>query len=177
MGEDLRAPFGSAVQLAVQLRRFCRQIEGDLWRLGTDLRDLFRPGGGRSRLTWRRLDVLLDALPGDGLYKTAVLNEFSDDELAEMAAKPREGHSSWNHLELLVAELIDRVGLVAYGLRVWEKPPEPYRRPGVVPHRRRKVDPEARARLRAIAEEHARIHGYEIETPLDVVPDVPPDPA
>lgn len=116
--------------------------------------------------------MLLDALPGDGRYKTALRDDsFSDDELAELAARPREGHGSWSHLELLVAELIDRVGLVAYGLRVWEKPPERLPRPGVVPVGRRRIDPVAKARLRAIAQEHADLHGYTLDDPAAVTAD------
>lgn len=134
--------------LAGQLDRYCHQIEGDLWTGGTDLRDLFRPGGGASRLTWRRLNVLLDALPGDGLYKTAVRDSFDDEELVEMSRQARQGHGRWTHTDLLLADIIDRLGHLGYALRVYEKPPPPYSRPGVVG--RRKLSTAGRAYLQAL---------------------------
>jgi hypothetical protein len=150
--------------LAQQLDRYCRQIEGDLAALGVDLRDLFRPHGGASRLTFRRLDVLLDALPGEGLYKTAVRDDLDEDVLREIAERPRAGHGRWSHTDLLLADIIDRLGHLGYGLKVYEQVPEPYARPGVFKRRHRR-DPRVLAQLRAIAEEHARLHGYDVDNP------------
>lgn len=113
-------------------------------------------------MTWRRLRSLLDALPGDGVYKTAVRDDIDDETLAELAGKPRAGHGRWSHTDLLLADAIDRLGVICYALRAYEKPPEPYRRPGTVPRGRRKADPTTLATIRAIAEEHARLHGYDL---------------
>lgn len=40
-------------------------VEASLAYQGIDLRDLYMPGGGISRMTWRRLHVLIRALPYD----------------------------------------------------------------------------------------------------------------
>ncbi|MGI5247768.1 hypothetical protein [Dactylosporangium sp. CA-139066] len=118
-----------------------------------------------SRLTPRRLDVLLDALPGDSLYKTAVRDAISDDDLAELAATPPKGHGRWSHTDLLLAEVVDRLGVVAWALHAYEKPPEPYHRPGIVRRRRGRSNPAIKAQIEAIAREHAELHGYSLDNP------------
>lgn len=135
-----------------------------MWAKDTDLRDLFRRNGGASRLTWRRLGVILEGLPGESLYKTALANSLGDETLAEMAKSPAEGHGRWSHNDLLLAYIIDMLGLIAYGLHVFEKPPQPYRRPGILPKVRRR-DPAITAAIRAIALEHAQLHGYDLDDP------------
>jgi hypothetical protein len=118
---------------------------------GIDLRDLFRPGGGTSHLTWRRLDVLLDALPGDGAYKTALRDSLDDDELAELSTRPRDGYGRWSHTDLLLADVIDRLGHLGYALRAYSKVPAPYSRPGV---RRRKLSRKGLAYLQSLVDNH-----------------------
>ncbi len=81
-----------------------------------------------------------------------------------MAARPREGHGRWSHLELLVSDLIDLTGILCYAMGAFKERPEPVRRPGIAPRRRRKADPQTLATIRAIAEEHARLHGYDLPT-------------
>lgn len=126
------------------------------------MRDLFRRNGGRSRLTWRRLAVLLEALPGDGCYKTAVRDDIDDETLAELAQQPRKGHGRLSRTDLLLLDLIDLTGILCYAMRAFDKPPEPRARPGIVKRGRRKADPATLATIRAIAEEHARLHGYDL---------------
>jgi hypothetical protein len=49
------------------------EIEQDLQRYyRIDYRDRWRPGGGRSGLTYRRLLVLLDGLPPESAFRAAV---------------------------------------------------------------------------------------------------------
>lgn len=115
-------------------------------------------------MTWRQLDVILDGLPGDSLYKTALMNSFGDEKLAEMAGESPSGHGRWSHTDLLLAHLIDLVGVFAYGKGVFEKAPEPYRRPGILP-RRRKRNPAITAEIERIAREHAELHGYSLDDP------------
>jgi hypothetical protein len=60
-------------------------VEADLaMSAGVDLRDLRRPGGGPSRLTLRRLLVLVRGLPPDSLTWLLV---GEDNEKAEREAK------------------------------------------------------------------------------------------
>jgi hypothetical protein len=167
LGETVRPPFGDVPHLVDQLTRFCREIEGDFWERGDDLRDLFRPGGGASRLTWRAFSVRLDALPGDSLYKTAVRDSLTVWELADLV-KQRRAEKRWSgfgrmsNTDLLLARLVDLFGIVASGHQL-ASPPDPYPVPGVVP--RGMHDPRVKAALRAIAEEHAALHGYELSAP------------
>lgn len=106
--------------------------------------------------------MLLDALPGDSSYKTALMNSYGDEALAEMSQLAPEGHGRWSHTDLLLAHLIDLVGVFAYGKGVFERAPEPYRRPGILP-RRRKRNPAITAEIERIAREHADLHGYSID--------------
>ncbi|HAF73299.1 MAG TPA: hypothetical protein DCL06_11290 [Corynebacterium variabile] len=51
------------------------EIERDLQRFyRIDYRDRWRPGGGTSQLTYRRLLVLLDGLPAESEFRAAVLD-------------------------------------------------------------------------------------------------------
>lgn len=61
-------------------------MEADLAFRGHDLRDLYRPGGGSSRLTLRRLNVLVRHLPTESHSAVA------------------EGGDGYSTLELLVME-------------------------------------------------------------------------
>jgi hypothetical protein len=81
-----------------------------------------------------------------------------------MAKQAPDEHGRWSHTDLLLAYMIDLLGLVAYGLHVFEKPPEPYRRPGIMPKTRRR-DPAITAAIEAIAREHAELHGYSLDEP------------
>jgi hypothetical protein len=136
-------------------------VEADLQRYcRVDLRDLWRPGGGASRLTYRRLAVLIDhALPGESATKTAMRDALGDEVLAKLSKVPSEGHGRWSHAELLLARVIDLLGVVASGMQLKEAPP-PYPRPGVAAQKRRALSPEGHAYLMKIRREHERLHGY-----------------
>lgn len=48
-------------------------MEGDFaLHYHTDYRDVYRPGGGPSRLTLRRLSLLVERLPPESAFKSAV---------------------------------------------------------------------------------------------------------
>ena len=104
---------------------------------GTDLRDLWRPGGGASRLTWRRLRVLVDGLPADSLTWSAVRDAMTDDELVGLSEKEQAGHGRWSRTELLLAAVHDQLAdMRAEAPHVAGAPgdpkyPQPYPRPGV----------------------------------------------
>ncbi len=144
-----------ADELASDLVTYCR---------GQDLRDLWLPQHGPSRLTWRRLGVLYDGLPGDSLTKTAQANDLGDAKLAELAKRQTDGHGRWSHTDMLLADLIDAVNLSTYILRLANtdpkraksvQPPEPVHRPGLVRKRgrgRATLTAEARALLAYMAE-------------------------
>ncbi|MEO3856238.1 hypothetical protein [Acrocarpospora sp. B8E8] len=127
-----------------------------------DLRDLFKPGGGPSRLTWRLLGVLIRNLPMESATKTAMRNSMSGTELeaAGKAADPSEGQ--WSQEEMLLARVHDAIRHLEWALiRVnggKGKPPEPMPRPGVQPKGRKPklTARQAEARAQAIFD---RING------------------
>lgn len=155
-------------RLAAAVGDYSRQIEADLAFRGVDLRDLWRPGGGSSKLTYRRLGVLLDGLPGHSAYKTAVRDSIPDEELAAMAKKPRDKHGPWSHTDLLVVSLVDEVRLLRRDLIAVNGGKlsgefEPTPRPGVPrTSKRRALSAEGHAYLMKIRLEHERAHGYGI---------------
>lgn len=127
------------------------------------MRDLYRPRGGRSRLTWRKLDALIEWLPGESATKTAIRDALGDDKLAELAAQPRDGHGRWTHEALQLAAIQDGVNHLTWlTLRLQRPesritPPEPVRRPGVAGKRRHKATPEQRAYLQYLREHRGQL--------------------
>lgn len=118
----------------------------------TDLRDLFRPGGGESRLTWRLLGNLIRHLPPESATKTALRNRMTDAEIKQASKQADPSQGQWSHQEMLIASLVDavrwliHVTVVANGGKKSSKPPEPVPRPGVKPKgRRRQLTPEQTA--------------------------------
>lgn len=170
MGAPPRAVPGGITRLQSLLEAYPRQIEFDLRRYcGVDLRDLWRPRGGTSRLTYRLLGVLIDGLPGESLTKTAIRDQVPDDQLAKWAEQPRTGHGPWSHADLLIAALIDRVELLRRDTITLHgaKPPgefQPVRRPGMPSQRKRALTPEGLSYLRRLREAHAQQHGYHPDT-------------
>ncbi len=142
------------------LDRWADKLESDLVAHcnGQDLRDLWAPGHGSSRLTWRRLGVLYDGLPGHSLTKTAESNELGEQKLAELAKRPRQGFGPMSGTDMILADLIDDVRHNTYVLQLINtdrnkrsqlKRPEPYPRPGVSRRKSlgnpfREATPEAR---------------------------------
>jgi hypothetical protein len=119
-------------------------------------------------LTYRLLGVLLAQLPGESAYKTALRDAIPDDELADLVGKPENGHGPWSRLALLVADEIDELRHAAprhcQGARRRVEG-----RLRAVPESRGDGDAPAPTQPargvdhRAIAEEHARLHGYWVE--------------
>lgn len=133
-------------------------VEADLQRYyRTDLRDVWRPSGGLSGLTWRRLRVLIDALPGESATKTETRDELSDAELADMS-KAAKGHGPWSRAEYLLAQVVDLLGWEIYAQYHSQggtpKAPEPLRRPGVVGKNVRPLNDAARAYLQRLRDNH-----------------------
>ncbi|GGK61192.1 hypothetical protein Sme01_02830 [Sphaerisporangium melleum] len=130
-----------------------------------DLRDLWRPSGGQSRLTWRLLGSLIRHLPPESATKTAIRNAMPEGDLrqASQAADPSTGQ--WSQTEMLLAQLIDAVRYLRYTMLRLEvgskagKPPELVPRPGVSPKtpRKRQLTQQQRELL------FHRIHGGHID--------------
>lgn len=143
------------------IAEYPRQLEYDLRaHCGVRLKDLWRDGGD---LTYREVSVLFDGLPGECLTKTAIRDNLTDEQLADMAKQPRTGHGPWSHLELLTAAQIDvlrsllYVTVVAKGGKADQ--PEPWPRPGVAAKKRRQIGAGQLAHLRRLAAEHEERYG------------------
>lgn len=106
------------------------------------MRDLWRPGGGRSALTWRLLGNLIRHLPPESAVKTELRNAMSDAEIKRLAEEADPSQGQWSHAEMLIASLIDAVRANTYVLQRVNggkgKAPEPVPRPGVPSKKRRK---------------------------------------
>jgi hypothetical protein len=149
-GQDIEG----VLSMAAFVDAHAAAVEADLLRYyRTDLRDLWRPGGGESKLTWRRLRVLIDALPGESATKTATRDELSDAELVELS-KQVKAHGAWSHSEYLLAQIADLLSWVIFAEYHSQggkpKPPEPLSRPGVVGKKSRALSDEGREYLRKL---------------------------
>lgn len=103
---------------------------------------MFRPGGGASRLTWRRFGGLLKYLPPESATMTALRNAYPES-VNEDGPDPAEGR--WSQLEMLVATCADELRNLRYvytsanaGKGKKPTPPDPIPRPGVDRNKRRK---------------------------------------
>ena len=86
-----------------------------------------------SRLTPRRLRVLVDGLPPESMTKTAIRDTLTSEDF-ENAPAPL-GWGAWSRTDELLAVLADRVSWLIHATYAVNngKPdePEPIRRPGV----------------------------------------------
>ncbi|MFI6510138.1 hypothetical protein ACIBCT_21240 [Streptosporangium sp. NPDC050855] len=127
-------------------------IEADLWMHchRTDLRDLWRPGGGEAKLTWRLVANLIRHLPPESATKTAMRNKMSDAEIKQATKGGDPSQGQWSQLEMLTASLIDSVRWLVHITAAANgskksKAPDPVPRPGVKPKgktARRQLTPE-----------------------------------
>lgn len=99
----------------------------------------------RGEMSWRRLRVLIQHLPSESSTWTALRNELSPAELAAQAEKGEPEKGRWSQQEQLLAAVYDRLSQIQYVLTCvntekkskWPDPPEPMRRPGAGPKKKR----------------------------------------
>lgn len=111
---------------------------------------MFRPGGGDSRLTWRRFNGLLRHLPPESATMTALRNA-NPDSVGEDGPDPAEGR--WSQVEILLASAVDELRYLRHDYqsantgkgRRRPKEPEPIRRPGLDRKRRKPRFSDAQA--------------------------------
>lgn len=118
---------------------------------------MWRPGGGPSKLTWRRIQILVDHLPPESACKTAGREEMDPADLAALPAP--SGHGPWSQVEMRLADLYDQLSWLIYATYHAQggkpKRPKPYPRPGVADDRRkRRVTPEGVAYLQRLRQRH-----------------------
>lgn len=97
-----------------------------------------------GKRSWRWLRVFIEHLPPESHTMTALRNELTPLQLAEHADKGEPEKARWSQLEQLIASNVDATRRVEWAL--WsvntEKnkrsdPPEPMRRPGAEPRKRK----------------------------------------
>ncbi|WP_210637228.1 DUF5361 domain-containing protein [Streptomyces sp. GESEQ-13] len=96
-------------------------------------------------MSWRRLRVLIQHLPPESATWTALRNAADPAELAAQAEKGEPEKGRWSQTEQLLALVADRVARLEWVLLCvnTEKkskrpdPPEPIRRPGVAPRKKK----------------------------------------
>lgn len=123
---------------------------------------MWRARGGRSRLTWRRLGVLIDGLPPESRTKTAIRDAHGAVALAQQAKDSGGGDDGWgsySNSDMHIAALIDEIRWLRHAVYHAQgakpKRPKQYPRPGVMPERIRKLNPEAHAYLARLREQRA----------------------
>jgi hypothetical protein len=129
---------GGIARLAALIEQHGEAVEADLAFRGIDLRDLWR-----GDLTWRRLAVLVAALPPESATKAAARDALSPAQLA--ALPTRSGHGPWSHTELLLAAIVDRLSMLLWqnGGKASAPRPEPIPRPGVESNHQRTLSTAA----------------------------------
>jgi hypothetical protein len=143
--------------------QFAEEIEADLQRYyGLDFVDLFVKG---SRLTWRKLLILVHHLPPESAVNTAIRNQTPDSIMARNGSKLDPAMSSWSALESLIALLIDEVRQQTWAyiqMRSDKRIPRPASvpRPGLSARRERAIPLEVAQRmdprLRGLSDEEAQ---------------------
>jgi hypothetical protein len=80
-------------------------------------------------MSWRRFQVVLNHLPIESAYKTAVRDAT---DLSSLPEPDPDRHGPWSHEAMLLAGIFDRVGQLAWMQTDGKNPPPPpYPRPGV----------------------------------------------
>ncbi len=169
---------GKIAGLLQFLARHARAVEADFLHHynGLDLRDLWRPNHGPSRLTFRRVDDLIDRLPVESVTKTETRDQLTPAEFAALAAGQRPGHGQWSHTDYLIAALADRLDRLYHaeyrsqGARTQEFPPLP--RPGLdAPAATKAADPAAIAQIERMRAEHRARQEAARQAAQQVVPE------
>jgi hypothetical protein len=147
------------------IAQYAPQIEADLaYHYHQDLRDLWRPNGGATRLTWRRVGVLIERLPPESALKTAIRDAQGAVTLARQAASEDgdsdTGFGPYSNTDMHIAALIDEIRWLRHAIYHAQgakpKKPHQYPRPGVMPVKTRKISTAGRTHLAELRAERAR---------------------
>ncbi len=128
---------------------------------------MHRPGGGASRLTWRRLINLMERLAPESAFKTAIRDDIGAEELAEQANRPAVDDGgptrlgAYSQTDMHLAVLIDELRWLRYAVYHSQggKPHKPtaYPRPGVAPVKARRLTGGQRDYMEALRAGRTRI--------------------
>jgi len=93
-----------------------------------------------GRLSFRRLKIILDHLPPESAFRTAIRDRTPPEQLVAAGeveeGEQAAGHGPWSQTDHLLALLFDQIGELTYVTRALKgdkkaKPPKPLPRPGV----------------------------------------------
>lgn len=109
-------------------------------------------------MSWRRLRVVLDNLPVESAFVTAIRESMTAEDWQRL--DKRSGGAvrfgPWSQTEMLLAEVCDRLGQLAWMQSDGSTPPpDPYPRPGVDLTNVHSINSDAEAYLREVE----RLHG------------------
>lgn len=113
---------GKRLALLPLIRRHEAEVEADLQRFHqTDYRDRFRPAGGASQLTVRRLLVLVESLPAEAAFHAAREDRAAAsltanavmDVWESLTGKKHPGRASTSQRRAQAAEKVERARIIA----------------------------------------------------------------
>lgn len=124
-------------------------------------------------MTWRKLGVLIDWLPGESATKTAIRDSLTDDEISQLADRDVKGHGPWSRETFRLAALEDAINrltavtiYLAGDRKGQPRMPDPVRRPGLTgkaAKRKPVLTDEGRAYLKYLRENHGALPpGYQM---------------
>lgn len=123
---------------------------------GLDLLDIFT-----GKLSFRRLRIVLDNLPPESAFRTALRDSMSPEDLAAASAEAdvadSVSHGPWSLSDQLLASVADSLAVLVWAKgdeKKRGKPPKPIPRPGV-DSGRRTVKPHVVEKLQGIRARHA----------------------
>lgn len=127
------------------MERYWPALVGDFAHYfpGTFLEDFCdQPGGGDSRLTYRRAAELIEWLPGESATKTAMREAMTDAQREALRERVQSatGHGRWSAQMFLLAEIADQIQWMRHAFYASNSKdgrtsfkPTPIPRPGVEP--------------------------------------------
>lgn len=102
--------------------------------------------------------MLIDHLPGESAYKTAVRDALPDEQLAELAKYAEPGRGPWSRTDLRLAAIEDLLSVLAHGMQIkgdWKPVP----RPGIAAPKRRRLAAPQLAYLQRLRDQHEQRYG------------------
>jgi len=117
-------------------------------------------------MSWRRLQVVLDHLPPESAYVTAVRETMTPEDWERADSAPAATqHGPWSQMEMLLADIRDWIARLAWMQTDGSTPPpDPYPRPGIDLSNVRGISPDIERKI-AYLREVERLHGAQPEWP------------
>ena len=135
MGEGNRSEPGKIAACCALIEAYPQAVRGDLWfHYDKPLSGLFT-----GLFTWADLEAMLTRLPSDSALQTAIRDQYTDAELADMSSE-QAGHGQWSRINYQLADVADAIRVLSWLFisanmpedKPKPPPPAPIARPGVL---------------------------------------------